>query len=459
MRPGRTLSGLAIALAWMPQAQALDLVEAWQGALQHAPQAAVAAAARQAGDARTRQARALWRPSVALEGGAGLAGSETSTSGARFSAPGFGQSTGVGFDTSVTDGRATRYALALRQPVYSREREARSRALEIAGEAAEVQWSQARQDLMIDTVKAYFDAAVAVERLNLLARLQEAVAKAAAEAAERFRLGDRPVTDVHEANARLASLQAERLEAQTRASLARSELDDLTGLRADTSALLLPREIRREDLGSVDAWLARAERRNPSLALSAAQAASARAQATATRAAFSPTVDVVAQVARERITGDGDFGRAGNASRNGTIGVQLTVPLYTGGLRSAQDAENTALVAKATAELERARVQVAQQTRAAWLDLSTGQSRLAALAAALQASRQRLDATRVGLQAGDRTTLDLLNAENDALTAELTLLSARVRLLADRLRLSAIVGELDEAALSDVNAQLRGPAR
>ena len=457
MKRLRTLLALAAAAALAPSAQALDLVQAWAGAHQHAPAAAAARAAREAGEARGEQARAMWRPTVMLEAGASYAGSQTSTRGAQFSAPGFGTSSGVAFDTSINGGAGTRYALALRQPVYSRERSARSEALEIAAQAAEPEWRQARQSLMLATAEAYFEAALAAERLRLLQRQQEAVDQAATEARDRFRIGDRPVTDVHDATARAAALQAERLAAETQLQLARQALADLTGLEGDASPLALPGDSRIDDPGPLPEWLARAERQNPGLQLVQAQVQSAEAEARATSAAFSPTVDVVAQLARERLSGDGDFGHAGNTAANRAIGLQLTVPLYTGGLRSARHAEGRALVDKAVAERERARQQVAQQTRAAWLDVSVGRSRIAALASALEASRARLGATRVGLQAGDRTTLDLLNAENDAAAAELALLEARVRVLTRRLGLAALAGELDDPIVQQANAQLLPP--
>ena len=55
----------------------------------------------------------------------------------------------------------------------------------------------------------------------------------------------------------------------------------------------------------------------------------------------------------------------------------------------------------------------------------------------------------------NRTTLDLLNAENDAANAELVLLQARIGSLMDRLRLAALSGQLDEAHLQSVNATLQ----
>jgi outer membrane protein len=76
---------------------------------------------------------------------------------------------------------------------------------------------------------------------------------------------------------------------------------------------------------------------------------------------------------------------------------------------------------------------------------------------ALAATLARADATQTGRDVGQRTTLDLLNAENDVATARLTLAQGRVALLLDRLRLAALVGQLDEAALRTANDRLFHP--
>lgn len=130
------------------------------------------------------------------------------------------------------------------------------------------------------------------------------------------------------------------------------------------------------------------------------------------------------------------------------------MPLYTGGYRSAREQETLHLADKAAADGDRQAQQVAQATRAAWLGLTVGASRLAALDEALRATRARLEATRLGRQVGDRTTLELLNAENDAAAAELAVQQARVALLLDRLRLAALGGGLDEAQLQLANTRL-----
>jgi len=163
----------------------------------------------------------------------------------------------------------------------------------------------------------------------------------------------------------------------------------------------------------------------------------------------------VAQAGRDRLQGDGNFGSGSTTQKQHMIGLQLNVPLYTGGMRSAKLEEALRREDQARAEVELTRQQISQQTRAAWLALQTAQARVVALADAVTASEARLDATRLGREVGDRTTLDLLNAENDADAARLALLQARTETLQNRLRLQALAGQLDEAQLQSVNALLQ----
>ena len=214
-------------------------------------------------------------------------------------------------------------------------------------------------------------------------------------------------------------------------------------------------EMAPKDLAPLAQWLAKTEEFNPQLQLQKANAESARQEVRKHGAAAAPTLDLVAQLGRERLSGNGDFGAASNTSRQQMIGLQFNVPLYTGGYRSARLDEALRLEEKARAEVEQARQQMAQQTRAAWLGLQTGQARLNALTESVKASQARLDATRLGRQVGDRTTLDLLNAENDASSADLALLQAGIDVLQNRLRLLALAGQLDETQLQTVNRLLR----
>lgn len=438
-------------------AQATDLLDVWRAASQHDPVASIAQADRLSGEARRAQARALWRPTVVLSGSAGVMSNDSRMTGAQFSAPGFGDSTGVGFGTSVHGGTSTRVALQARQPLWSPERNAQTQQLNIAADAAELVWQSAQQDLMISSVQRYFDLSLAQARLTLLRRQKTAVDSAWTEARDRFALGDKPVTDTYEAGARAQGLLAQVLAAQTDEELARYALADTTGMAPASLSTRVPLPLHGLNFAgeSLSFWQARIAEQNLRIRLQTAQLRKATEEVAMHKARSGTTLDLVAQAGSDRLSGNGSFGAASNTVSQGMVAVQLNLPLYTGGWRSAKLDEALRQQEKSQAELELTRQQVMQQSRAVWMGLQTGQARLTALQESSNASQARRDATKLGREVGDRTTLELLQAENDASAAELNLLQARMDLLMGKLRLQALAGQLDEAQLNAVNLLLQ----
>jgi outer membrane protein len=381
--------------------------------------------------------------------------SNTATSGAQFSAPGFGQKQNVDFNTSITDGNSTSWTLAARQALISGTRSAQSRELELAGDLAEVQWQAARQALMLRVAERYFDLVVADETVRVLREQQAALERSLAEAQEKFRIGDSPITDTNEAQARALAARAQVLAAETDLQLKQFALADVTGIAAQDLHPRMPAETRTlPAVATLEHWMDEAALRNPTLRMQAVNVELARQDVSKSRLLASPSLDLVARLGRDRLTGSGDFGPASNTASSGMIGVQLTIPVFTGGYRSAQHEEALSMAEKARLDEARARQQVALQTRASWLELTTGAGRVAALAAAREASHARLDSTRLGQEVGDRSTLDVLNAQSDAAAADLALLQARAGLYTQRLRLAALAGALDEDQLRAVGAGL-----
>ena len=461
MRSTPWILSLALALALACQARtatAADLIDVWQAAVQNDKAYAVGRAAQATAQPRRDQAAALWKPSVGLIASMGVASNETATRGAQFSAPGFGQSSGVAFSTSVTDGTSGRWAIAATQPLYNPQRRAQQQQLSLSADLADLEWQAAGQSLMLRTAERYFDLALAEEALRVLRLQLDAVQRATTEAQDRFKLGSVPVTDTHEAGARLASVRAQMLAAESDVQVKRNLLADSTGLPATALVARLPAALPGLVGGAasraLEPWLTEAQAGNPGIRSQLLAAEVARQEAGKYSRRAAATVDLVLQAGRDRLSGSGDFGSASNTGTNRMIGIQMSVPLFTGGYRDAKEEEARRLADKSEAEVERTRQEVAQQVRAAWLGLSIGADRVQALAQALGASVARRDATQVGYEVGQRTTLDLLNAENDSASAQLALAQGRVGLLLDRLRLTALVGRLDEAVLRSVNAEL-----
>ncbi|MBN8510367.1 MAG: TolC family protein, partial [Burkholderiales bacterium] len=380
MRPVASLLATIMMALGSGHSHAADLLDAWRAAQAHDPEFVAAQAARDAGAARREQGAALWRPNLQFSGAAGWGSNDTSTQGARFAAPGFGTVDGANFDTSISSGSLWRWSLQARQPLFNRERDANRRQLEISADVAELEWQATQQVLMLRAVERYFDAALAAENLRVLLRQEEAVQKALAESRDRYRLGDAPVTDTHEAAARAEAVRAEVIAAESALELKRAALADITGWSpAELAALPLPTGAQSQPLLPLAQWLADAKAGNLQLKMLAAATEAARQEAARHAAAAAPSVDLVAMAGQDRLSGNGDYGSAGNAQTNAMVGVQLTVPLYTGGMRSAREREALRLADKAAADAERQAQQIAQGTRAAWLGTTVGASRLKAL--------------------------------------------------------------------------------
>lgn len=448
---------LSVACMWSAaSAQAAqDLLADWRAAAAHDPAYAVARAARDAGLSKTDQAKALWRPAVVAGANLGLASQTTSTQGASFEAPGFGTSSDVAFKTHVDRGRALGWSLMVQQPLINADRSASSSQLDLQAQLADVQWHQSQQDLMLRVSKAHLDVLAARVALTAAQSEQASAKRAWGEAKERFQAGGVPATAVHDAQARHDMVAAQVLAAQDALTLSNAAYVDITGLPAEQAADLSPSSDLVQALAPLDDWLVRAQADNPQLLQARLAADLARADVARHGALAGATLDLVARASDDRIQGNGPYASGSDNAKSSAstrwVGVQLNVPLFTGGMRSAQEREALALADKAQSQSEVARVEVARQTRAAWLAVSTGVARVRALEQAHLSAAKRLDASRTGFEVGDRTVLDLLDAEQALHMVEVNLQLARHAVLLGRLSLAAASGGLDEAALGDAN--------
>jgi outer membrane protein len=375
--------------------------------------------------------------------------------GAQFSAPGFGQSNGVSFGTSASAATSTRWSLQAKQALYSPERQAQQAQLQQAAGVAQWRADLAHQQFMLLTVQRYFQVLLADRQQQVLKNQHAAVQRSLTEARDRFAIGDLPVTDTHEAAARASGLQAQWLAADSELQMARQVLAESTRLPIEALKPQAPKTAEPVTASpSLDQVLVQVREANTGLRLKKAQWEVARQEVKKHEARGGVTLDLVAQAGRDRLSGDGDFGPASNTQSQQMLGLSMNLPFYTGGYRSAKLQEAVSAQAQAEAEYELAVQQTQQQARSVWLALQTGPARLSALQSAWKASTARLDATRLGRQVGDRTTLELLHAENDAAQTELAWLRAQTELLQTRLQLDALTGSLSVQSLQGLNAQL-----
>ncbi|MEO8441066.1 MAG: TolC family outer membrane protein [Betaproteobacteria bacterium] len=435
---------------------ATDLVNAWQAAQQHNPGFAAARAQWEAGLTRKRQGRALSLPQVTASAAGGYIETDRNTTGAQFNAPGFGASNDATFRTHIDGGSTTTWAISAQQSLYSAERLANSRQLDRQSQLAEEQFRSAQQDLILQTAQAYFAVLLAEESLATLQAQKDAAARALDVAMERFDAGAAPVTDRDEAQARFDAIVTDELLARDELQLKRAAFADLTGLASERlKRVSADTSFDQFNSSPLSAWTERASRRNPLIAMQDLGRDIARDELDKFRALMAPSLDLVARVADDRMNGGNGFGGTTHLNANTrTVGVQVTIPLYSGGMRDAKRDEAAALVRKSEFDAQALRQEVLRQTQASWLGVSTGISRVKAQTQALRSARSRLNATETGREVGERTTLDLMNAQTDFYQAQRNLAQVKYQLLLDRLRLAAVAGDLTDAELREVNAVL-----
>lgn len=451
----RPLSGWVLAaLLASPSVQALDLLQTWEQARQHDPQMQVVQATRSSVQAYEAQAKALWRPVLMGSASVGAMSADTSTQGAQFAVGGQPAMPGS-FATSASAATSTRWSLQAKQALYSPERQAQQAQLQKAASVAELRADWAQQQFMQLTAQRYFNLLVAERQQQVLKNQYAAVSRSLTEVKDRFALGDLPVTDTHEATARATGLQAQLLAAESDVQMARSVLAESTRLSVDALKLHVPKtEWAPTAVPTLAQVQEQVRQANTGVLLQKAQWDVALQELKKHERSGGITLDFVASAGRDRLSGEGDFGPSSNTQSQQMLGLSLNVPLYTGGWRSGKLQEAVSAADKASAEYDLALQQAQQQARSVWLALQTGPARLAAMKASWQASAARLDATRLGRQVGDRTTLELLQAENDAAQAELAWLRAQADLLLTQLQLDALTGAMAVQSLQALNAHL-----
>jgi outer membrane protein TolC len=205
---------------------------------------------------------------------------------------------------------------------------------------------------------------------------------------------------------------------------------------------------------ALEAWLQEADSANPELASLRHQVEMARQEVERQRAGHHPTLDLIAG----RQYGSNETTAQLN-QRNITdfIGLQLAVPIYSGGGVSAAIRQAASNLNRAQFQLDAARERIIVETQRYYYGVAQGVEKVRAFEAALEAAEESVKSTRIGVGAGTRTIVDVLNAVQRVAEAAQGLAQARYEFLLNRVRLAAAAGQLDDSSLAIINTALETP--
>ncbi len=167
-----------------------------------------------------------------------------------------------------------------------------------------------------------------------------------------------------------------------------------------------------------------------------------------------PTLDVVGGYNVNKFNGTQSSTLVDPRINTGTVGLQLNVPIYQGGVVQSRVREALSLQDRSNAELESARRNSANAARDAYTGVNYGLAQVRALESAEVSARTQLDSTQLGYQVGVRILLDVLNATTQLVQTQRDLKRARYDFLLAALRLKASSGSLTDEDIAGVNALL-----
>ncbi len=429
-------------------AYAVDLVGVHDLAVKKDPQLQAAAYRRQATGENERQAWSNLLPS--LSGGASMnrGNSETSIAGTLV-------------DDSKVDNDS--YRLDLRQTLYAQNN---YESLDIARSQvsqAQATYNIAYQDFLVRVAGGYFGVLTAQDGVIFAEAEEKALQRQFEQAEQRFEVGLTAVTDVHEARASYDNARARAIVSKNNLADAKEALYELTGQYFDDinplqEVLPLVKPVPENP----SEWVDMAMLYNPSIISAHKNVDIADATMRLQRSGHYPKLELVGSYTsftnNEFIIRD-DFqnpiGAVELTNDDKRIGLQLSVPIYQGGVVSSRTRQARYTLNAVNEDLDRTQRAVVRQVNNAYRAVVAGIEQVGAFGQAKISAESALEATQAGFEVGTRTIVDVLIAQQRFFQAQRDNSLARHTYIVDHLRLKAAAGVLTEEDLQKVNAILQ----
>lgn len=438
---------LALAAALLPMAaQATDLLQAYEMARNGDPTLASAESTRLYNKEGQVQARAALLPQ--LDGTASLSRTRTEAEGL----------------TGRSISKTRRYSVDGTQTLFNWAQFSNLRAQRDVSKAADFTLESANDDLIVRTSAAYFNVLVAIESLAAAESNEAAAKKQFDYADKRLQVGLAPITDVHEARAEYDQARANTITARNTLADYYQALTEITG-QPVRGLRGLPDDFRPElpaNYGNVDNLVANAIGENPALKAQQLQVSAAESSVSAARAGHLPTLNLTGSLGRSTTWGDisGELasqdpgGIGGPRNDTNTIGITLSVPIFSGG--ATQSAVRQAIAQRDIQQdaYEQQKRALDRNVRNYYQTVVQGISEIEARRLAVVSAQAAFDASQVGLEVGTRTVLDVVQNQKTLFAAKLDYANAKYNFLQNRLLLAQATGKLDIADLQDINRLL-----
>ena len=285
------------------------------------------------------------------------------------------------------------------------------------------------------------------------ASIQEQLLKAEAQ----FEAGLISVTDINEAKTKKALIEAQQLSAIQKLKIKKREIQIITGKLPGKLTPLRPLITFTEIDNLADDWISIAQENNLELQIKKDEIKIAEREIDARRSGHYPTIDAVASRSRNWDKGGYPYGATKNEgirSYSDSIGVEISIPIFSGGMTSSKVREAILLKSKLEQDVEYLRRSIELKVRDYYLSLQTNFSEISAYQQAMEAAALQLESTQLGFQEGLRNSVQVLDSQQILFNAKLNVLESRYNYIMNFINLKLSVGLLSFSDLDEVNQYL-----
>ncbi len=441
-RPSLYLSAAFVSFVVLSgAASAESLQDALASAYANNPTLNASRAGMRATDEYVPQALANYRPTVNGTISAGINASDTR---ARLSPIGT-------WTSSYTDNGALRGEITIIQPLYAGGRiENGVNKAESAVKAAREQLRNQEQTTLLDGVTAYMNVLLTSRVLELrqsnVAFLQEQVRAAN----DRFSVGEGTRTDVSQAEAALAAATASVSVSQADYLTAKASYIQVIG--HEPKGLASPGPVTKLLPAKMSAAVDASRKEHPYILAALYNTETAAFNVEIQEGALLPSLGIQGKIGStfaSQTESPGATGTSVDRARtfDGSIGLQLTIPIYQGGSEYSSVRQAKEQLGQAQLQTDAARAGVDTALTQAWSGLESAKAQIVAAEAAVEASQLALDGVIEEQKVGQRTTLDVLNAQSTLINAKLSQAQASTQLVVASYSVVAAMGRLDRERL------------
>lgn len=344
--------------------------------------------------------------------------------------------------------------LNISQPIYRQDLRIQVAQANTQVAQADTTFAFALQELIVRVADRYFDILAADDGLQFAKAERNAIEQQLVQSQQRFDVGLIAITDVEEARAGFDLAKALVIAAENDLAGTFEALREVTGeyhrnlsvLSSEMPPLMVPQP------NNIDAWTETALKNNRQLEAARLEVTRQRDEIRRIEAGHLPTVDIVGS--------SGLKFQSGNAISTNTqnwdtsVGLQLNMPIYRGGLVLSQSRGAQHTHQQALEDQESQRRSTQRLARDSFRGVLSGMSRVQALKQAVRSAQSALDAINAGFQVGTRTSVDVLDSQRELFSAQRDYSSARYDYILSILRLKKAAGTLAPNDLVQVNGWL-----